>query len=77
MYNTEKIKEWHSLIVEGLNNGLTHTNKDGRTDTKEFWQKRSVMFDTFAHCVMRLVWEQDYTLEEKELKRITKEEFQK
>jgi hypothetical protein len=72
---TEKIKEWHKLIVIGLNNGLSHANKDGRTDEIDFWKQRSILFDRFSHCVMGLVWGNSTDLDEKELKQVAEEGY--
>lgn len=71
----EKIKEWRQLLVIGLNNGLSHTHQDGRNEEVEFWRKRSILFDRFSHCVMNLVWNQSYELDEKELKQVAEEGY--
>lgn len=71
----DKILEWHKLINIGLVNGLSFTARDGRTEELNFWRKRSMLFDAFAHCVMNLATEQDYSLDEKELKRISDEGY--
>jgi len=64
----EKIQEWHNMVVNGLVNGLSHTARDGRLDDIEFWRRRSNLFDSFAHCIMDLETDQDYSYSEKDLK---------
>jgi len=67
-----KIKEWHSYVVIGLVNGLSHTARDGRLKEVEFWQRRSNLFNAFAHCVNNLITNQTYEYSEKELMDIAK-----
>jgi len=73
----KKFKEWHNLVVQGLVNGLSHTNMDGRTEKKDFWQKRSILWNEFAMCVQNLMTNQDYKYSEENLKRIAKEGYEK
>ncbi len=74
----KKIKEWHSLIVEGLVKGLSHTHQDGRKEDIDFWRKRARLFDAFAHCIQDLfLSKQNYKYSEKDLKEIAKEGYRK
>ena len=67
-----KIKEWHNLLVQGLNNGLTHTIHDGRTEDIVWVGRRLRLWESFGRCIMDLETGQDYQYVEKELKEIAK-----
>ena len=73
----DKIQEWNNIVVSGIVNGLSHTHTDGRTDDINFWIKRSDLFNLFCLCVQRLVNNQDYSYEEKQLIEIAKEGYTK
>lgn len=68
----DKIKEWHNLVVQGLNNGLTHTIHDGRNQDIKWVRGRLQLWESFGRCVMDLETNQDYQYVEKELKEIAK-----
>ena len=72
---TEKIKEWHKLVVNGLVNGLSHTARDGRLNDIDFWRCRSRLFNAFAHCVLDLITHQNYQYSEKDLKDTAKQGY--
>ena len=71
----DKIKEWHNAIVEGLNNGLTHTIWDGRREDINWVRKRLRLWESFGRCVMDLETGQDYKYNEKDLFEIAKEGY--
>ena len=71
----QKIKEWHDLIVKGLNNGLTHTIWDGRRDDINWVRKRLKLWEAFGRCVFAFHNKQDWELDEIELKKIAEEGY--
>lgn len=71
----ERIKELHQLTVNGLVNGLSHTHQDGRLDDIDFWVKRCKLFDSFSHCVLDIITDQNAEYSEKDLKEISKEGY--
>ncbi len=73
----DKIKEWHNLVVQGLNNGLTHTIWDGRREDINWVRGRLQLWEAFGRCVMNLETEQNYEYVEKELKEIAKHGYKK
>ncbi|GAG28263.1 unnamed protein product, partial [marine sediment metagenome] len=73
----DKIKEWMQIVNIGLVNGLSHTNRDGRTDDIDFWRKRSQLFNGLTLCIKDLVTEQNYEYSEKDLRKIANDGYQK
>ena len=71
----KKIFEWHNLLVNGVVNGLSSNARDERLNDVDFWKRRSNLFDAFANCIQSLITEQDYHLDEKELKKISEEGY--
>ncbi len=71
----DKIKEWHQLVVIGLNKGLTHTIPDGRLDNIDWVRKRLKLWESFGRCVMDLETNQDYQYSEKDLKEVAEAGF--
>ena len=73
-----KLKEWHDHVVQGLLNGLTHTNRDGRTDDIEWVRRRLALWEAFGRCVMDFEWGNNYKdFSEKDLRRIAREGYHK
>ena len=71
-----KLKKWHSLVVNGLTNGLTHTHRDGRNNDINWVRKRLALFESFSRCVMDYEWgnnTKDFS--EKELKKVSVEGY--
>jgi len=73
----DKIKEWHKLVIIGLNNGLTHTIHDGRRENIEWVRMRMFLFNYFTKCIMDLETNQDWSINENNLKRISEEGWEK
>lgn len=73
----KKYLEWHSLVVQGLVNGLSHTHRDGRIEDINFWKQRSILWNEFAMCVQDLMTNQDYKYSEENLKEYAKMGYQK
>ena len=71
----KQISELNKLVVNGLVNGLSHTHRDGRTENIDFWIRRSRLFNSFSLCVMNIITNQSYELNEKELKEIAEEGY--
>ena len=73
----KQIMKFHNLVVTGLVNGLSHTNRDERLDDIDFWRSRCNLFNEFSKCVLNMVTNQTCEYSEKELKRIAKEGYRK
>ena len=75
--HSKKIQEWRSLIVKGLNKGLTYTINDRRMDDIVWVRRRLELWESFGRCVMDLETNQDYSFPEKELKEIAELGYEK
>ena len=71
----KKIKEWQNAIVQGLNNGLTHTLWDRRRDDINWVRKRLALWESFGRCVFALHNDQDWSYDEKILFEVAKEGY--
>jgi hypothetical protein len=73
----DKIKEWKDLLLMGLNNGLTQTIQDGRTNDINWVRKRLELFESFTRCVVILESGLSYEYDEKSLREVAEEGYKK
>ncbi|KKN67012.1 hypothetical protein LCGC14_0465660 [marine sediment metagenome] len=72
----KKILEFHNLVVKGLVNGLTHTNRDGRNEDIEWVRKRLMLWESFGRTVFDfIIGLNDYSYSLKDLERVAKEGY--
>ena len=72
----KSLLEFHNLIVKGLNNGLTHTIRDGRNDDIEWVRGRLRLWESFGRTVFDfLMGLNDYSYSLKELKEVAEEGY--
>jgi len=74
--DTKTINEFHSLVVKGLNNGLTHTIWDERRDDIKWVRGRLQLWESFGRTLFDFLMEyNDYNYSLKDLKEIAKEGY--
>ncbi len=71
----KKIRKWHIAVVQGLNNGLTHTIKDGRRDDIKWVRQRLRLWEAFGRCVFAFHNKQNWESDEEELFEIAREGY--
>jgi len=74
----ERLLEFHNLVVKGLCNGLTHTDRDGRNEDIVWVRRRLRLWESFGRtvfdCLLKL---NDYSYSLKELKEVAELGYEK